>query len=186
MKKSIGPRSAVYPEPVFIIATYNEDGSANAMNAAWGGIANDRRIMVCIDRGHKTAENLRKRKAFTIGIAEEDHVVPCDYLGVVSGNDVPDKMSKSGFHTSASDMVDAPIIDELRMCLECRVISYDEVADEMLIGEIVDIKADDSILTDGNIDPMKLRHIVYDPINHDYISIGEKVGKAHSDGKKLI
>ena len=186
MKTSLGPRSTVYPEPVFIIATYNEDGTPNAMNAAWGGIANDKKVMVCIDRGHKTAYNIRKRKAFTIGIAEVDHVVACDYVGVVSGNDNPDKFAKAGFHATRSDLVDAPIIDELRMCLECRVESYDEIADEMLIGEIVDIKADESVLTDGRIDPSKLEPIVYDPVNHDYYALGKKIGNAHSDGKKLI
>ena len=171
---------------MFIIATYNEDGTPNAMNAAWGGIANDKKVMVCIDRGHKTADNIRKRKAFTIGIAEVDHVVACDYVGVVSGNDNHDKFAKAGFHATRSDLVDAPIIDELRMCLECRVESYDEIADEMLIGEIVDIKADESVLTDGRIDPSKLEPIVYDPVNHDYYTLGKKIGNAHSDGKKLI
>lgn len=183
MKSSIGPSSSVYPEPVFIIGTYNDDGTPNAMNAAWGGIANDRKIAICIDKAHKTAENVVKRGAFTVSMGEEAMMVACDYVGIVSGNDVPDKFARAGFHATRSDVVDAPLIDELRMCLECRVISYDD--DEMLLGEIVDIKADESILTDGKIDPSKLKPLVYDPINHDYLATGRKVGKAFCDGKAL-
>ena len=165
MKTSLGPRSTVYPEPVFIIATYNEDGTPNAMNAAWGGIANDKKVMVCIDRGHKTADNIRKRKAFTIGIAEVDHVVACDYVGVVSGNDNPDKFAKAGFHATASEFVDAPLIDELPMALECEVISYDEETCR-LVGRIVNVSADESILGEnGKVDASKLQPITYDSMN---------------------
>ncbi|MBR2348974.1 MAG: flavin reductase [Candidatus Methanomethylophilaceae archaeon] len=118
MKESLGPASTVYPEPVFIIGTYNDDGTPNAMNAAWGGIANENRIMICVDKGHRTAHNLVKRGAFTVSMADEDTVVACDYVGIVSGNDEPDKFAKAGFHATRSDKVDAPLIDELKMCLE--------------------------------------------------------------------
>lgn len=182
MMKSIGAASTIFPEPVLIIGTYNEDGSANAMNAAWGGINNEKQIRICVDKSHKTTKNLLKRKAFTVGIADVENIVPCDYVGIVSGNDVPDKFEKSGFHAIKSDKVDAPIIKELKMTLECEMVSYE---DETLIGNIVDIKVDESVLTDGKVDPKKLKPITYDPINHDYLAIGEKVGKAFSDGKKL-
>ena len=172
MKQSLGAKTQIYPMPVFIIGTYNDDGTPNAMNAAWGGIANENRIAICVDRSHKTAENVVKRKAFTVGI--------------VSGNNVPDKVAKAGFHTSKADNVDAPIIDELKMVLECRLISYDAHDDELMIGEIVDVKADDSIITDGKIDPSKLRPITYDPVNKGYIEIGKRIGNAFSDGKKLL
>ena len=183
MKESLGPASTVYPEPVFIIGTYNDDGTPNAMNAAWGGIANENRIMICVDKGHRTAHNLVKRGAFTVSMADEDYVIACDYVGIVSGNDEPDKFAKAGFHATRSDKVDAPLIDELKMCLECRVISYDD--DEMLIGEIVDIKANPDVLTDGKVDPAKLKPITYDPVNRRYYGFGNQVGRAFYDGKAL-
>ena len=186
MKQSLGAKTQIYPMPVFIIGTYNDDGTPNAMNAAWGGIANENRIAICVDRSHKTAENVVKRKAFTVGIADADHIDGCDYVGIVSGNKVPDTVAKAGFHTTKADNVDAPIIDELKMVLECRLISYDAHDDELMIGEIVDVKADESILTDGKIDPSKLRPITYDPVNKGYLEIGKRIGNAFSDGKKLI
>ena len=186
MKQSLGAKTQIYPMPVFIIGTYNDDGTPNAMNAAWGGIANENRIAICVDRSHKTAENVVKRNAFTVGIADADHIDGCDYVGIVSGNKVPDKVAKAGFHTTKADNVDAPIIDELKMVLECRLISYDAHDDELMIGEIVDVKADESILTDGKIDPSKLRPITYDPVNKGYLEIGKRSGNGFSDGKKLI
>lgn len=186
MKQSLGASTCAYPMPVFIIGTYNEDGTPNAMNAAWGGIANDKIISICIDRSHKTAENIVKRKAFTVSFADVDNVTACDYVGIVSGNNVPDKVSKAGFHTERSDRVDAPVFNELKVCIECEVISYDEVADELLLGRIVDVKADASVLTGGKIDPAKFRPITYDTVNKTYLEVGGKVGNAFSDGKKLM
>ncbi|MBR7153007.1 MAG: flavin reductase family protein [Candidatus Methanomethylophilaceae archaeon] len=183
MKKSTGAASTVYPEPVFMVATYNDDGTPNAMAAAWGGIANDKLISICIDKGHRTAENVVKRGAFTVSMADEANIVACDYLGIVSGNDVPDKFARSGLHATRSDLVDAPVIDELCMCLECEVVDY---VDETLTGIIVDIKADESVLTDGKIDVEKLKPVVYDPVAHTYRSIGGVVGRAFGDGKKLM
>jgi len=182
MMKSIGAGSMVFPEPVFMIGTYDSDGTPNLMTAAWGGIYNDNKIVVCIAGSHLTAENLAKRKAFTVGIADADNIVACDYVGIVSGKVDHDKFRKAGFHAIKSDKVDAPIVKELKMTLECEMESY---SNETLIGKIVDIKADESILTDGKPDPKKLRPIVYDPFNHDYLVIGDRVGKAFSDGKKL-
>ncbi|MBQ9942383.1 MAG: flavin oxidoreductase, partial [Christensenellaceae bacterium] len=117
-------------------------------------------------------------------IADASNVVAADYVGVVSGNDVPDKLLKTGWHTCASKFVDAPIIEELPMTLECRMESYDE-EDELLIGQIVNVSADEKILTDGKIDPAKLRPITYDPAGHTYVVLGEKVGNAFFDGKQL-
>ncbi len=185
MKQSLGPKTIAYPMPVLIIGTYDEDGTPNAMNAAWGGICNENRISICIDRSHRTASNLRNRKAFTVGFADVSNVKGCDYVGIVSGNDVPDKVSRAGFHTVKSDAVDAPLFEELKLTLECRMASYDEAAEELLIGEIVDVKADDSILTDGKIDPSKLRPITFDPVNRDYLEIGRPVAKAFSAGREL-
>ena len=106
MRKNLGPKSICYPMPVYIIATYNADGTPNAMNAAWGGISEEQEISICVDSGHKTAENLKARKAFTVSMATAKHLVGCDYVGIVSGNKVPDKFARAGFHATKSKFVD--------------------------------------------------------------------------------
>ena len=184
MRKNFGAQTILYPMPVFIIATYNEDGTPNAMNAAWGGIHDTNQIGICLAPDHKTAKNILKRKCFTVSMADAAHVVPCDYVGIVSGNDVPDKLAKAGFHTVKSDFVDAPVIAELPMTLECRLISFDEKTG-CTVGEIVNVSADESILTEGKINPAKLRPITFDPVNHTYLELGGKVGDAFKDGLKL-
>ena len=185
MRKNFGPRSVVYPQPVFIIATYNEDGSPNAMNAAWGGISEEREISICVDAEHKTAKNVVERKAFTVSMATANYVTACDYVGIASGNSVPDKVERAGFHTTKAAFVDAPLIDELPMALECRVKSYD-VETCRLVGEIVNVCADESILTpDGSIDVAKLQPLTYDPVNHHYLTLGEVAGQAFHDGLAL-
>ena len=141
MRKNFGAKPILYPQPVFIIATYNEDGTPNAMNAAWGGISDDDRISMCISAGHKTTKNALSRGAFTVSMATADKVVECDYVGIVSGNTVPDKMARAGFHTTKSEFVDAPIIDELPMAVECKLVSYDEESCRM-VGQIVNVCAD--------------------------------------------
>lgn len=184
MRKNFGAKPIVYPQPVFIIATYNADGTPNAMNAAWGGISEMDEITMCISAGHKTTENVLARGAFTVSMATAEYVTACDYVGIVSGNTVPDKLAKAGFHTAKSEFVDAPIICELPMAAECKLISYDEESCRM-VGKIINVCADESVLTDGKIDPAKLRPITYDGMNHTYLVLGEKVGNAFSDGKKL-
>ena len=184
MKKNFGPKTACYPMPVYIIATYNADGTPNAMNAAWGGISEEKEISICIDSAHKTAENLAACGAFTVSMATAKYMAACDYVGIVSGNKEPDKFAKAGFHATKSEFVDAPIIDELPMALECRVVSYDPESCR-LVGEIVNVCADESVLTDGKVDVSKLQPITYDPMNHHYLVLGEKVGNAFHDGKAL-
>ena len=184
MRKNFGAKPFMYPMPVLTIATYNDDGTPNAMNAAWGCIADMNRIAIYVSAGHKTMANIHARSAFTVSMADADHIAACDYVGIVSGNDVPDKFAKTGLHVTKSAFVDAPVIDELPMTLECRMVSYDAES-ELLIGEIINISADESILTDGKIDPEKLRPITFDPVHNAYRVIGEQVGKAFSDGAKL-
>ncbi len=167
--------------PVLIIGTYDEKGVPNAMNAAWGTITDYNEITISM-APHKTTENLAVTGAFTVSIATEDTVVACDYVGIVSGKDVPDKFAKAGFHATKSEKVNAPLIDELPMALECKVKSYE---DEILVGEIVNVTADESVLTNGKIDPKKLKPIAYDSANHAYLSLGNVVGKAFSDGSQL-
>ena len=154
------------------------------MNAAWGGMADTEIISICLSEGHKTTQNIFRRKAFTVSMANAENTVAADYVGIVSANDVPDKLNKAGWHTTKSEFVDAPLIDELPLCLECEFISYDENTG-LLLGRIINVGADESILTDGKIDPRKLDPIVYDPVGHDYFRLGEKVGNAFSDGAAL-
>ena len=185
MRKNFGAKEMCYPMPVFIIGTYNEDGTPNAMNAAWGGISEEKEISICVDSGHKTAKNLVARQAFTVSMATAGYVAACDYVGIVSGNKEPDKFAKAGFHATKSEFVDAPIIDELPMALECRVISYDAETCR-LVGEIVNVCVDESVLNaEGKMDVAKLQPITYDSMNHHYLVLGQKVGQAFHDGKAL-
>lgn len=185
MRKNFGAQTYCYPMPVFIIGSYDENGVPDAMNAAWGGISEEQQISICLSPEHKTVKNILARKAFTVSMADAAHVVECDYVGIVSANDVPDKLEKAGFHTVKSEFVDAPVIEELCMTLECKMVSYDEASCRM-VGEIVNISAEESVLdANGKIDPAKLQPIVYDGANHTYLVLGEVVGKAFSDGAKL-
>lgn len=185
MRKNFGPKPELYPQPVFIIATYSSDGTPNAMNAAWGGISDDTQISICVSAGHKTTKNILERGAFTVSMADAAHVVACDYVGIVSGNDVPDKFMRAGFHATKSEFVDAPLIDELPMALECKLISYDPESCR-LVGDIINVCADESILNEqGRVDPKKLRPITYDSQNHAYVELGDRVGSAFSDGLKI-
>lgn len=185
MRKNFGAKPWLYPQPVLIIATYGEEGTPGAMNAAWGGIADMNRIAMYLSGSHKTVKNILSRKAFTVSMADAAHVDACDYVGIVSGNTTPDKMARAGFHVTKSEVVDAPVIDELPMTLECKLISFDEES-ELLLGEIVNVSADERILdSEGKIDPQKLRPITFDPVHNDYLVLGEKVGNAFEDGKKL-
>ena len=185
MRKNFGAKPMVYPMPVFILAAYDENGVPCAMNAAWGGISESEEISMCISPEHKTTKNVLATGAFTVSMADADHVVECDYVGIVSGNKVPDKFEKAGFHAVRSEFVNAPLIEELPMAVECRLISYDPESCRM-VGEIVNVCADEKVLNEeGKIDPAKLRPITYDPCNHKYIVLGEAVGNAFSDGKKL-
>ncbi len=185
MRKNFGPKPAIYPMPVLILAAYGEDGVPNAMNAAWGGISEETEISMCISPEHKTTENILARKAFTVSMATADYVEACDYVGLVSGNEVPDKVARAGFHTTKSQFVDAPLIDELPMAVECKLISYDPESCR-LVGEIVNVSAQESVLNaEGFVDPAKLRPITYDAMNHTYLVLGEIVGNAFADGMNL-
>ena len=185
MRKNFGQKTWLYPMPVLIIGTYAEDGTPNAMNAAWGGIYDTNMVMVCLADDHKTTENIKKTGAFTVSFATADTVVSCDYVGIVSANDIPDKFSRAGFHAVKSEFVNAPIIEELPMTVECKLLKFNE--DGICIGEIVNVSADESILDEsGKVDAKALNPICYDSVSHGYFTLGEKVGQAFSDGKKLI
>lgn len=184
MRKNFGAKPVLYPQPVFIIASYDENEVPNCMNAAWGGLSEENEITVCLSAGHKTTKNIVISKAFTVSMATEDYAAACDYVGIESGNKVPNKMDRAGFSTEKSAFVNAPLIKELPMAVECRLKSYNPETC-LLVGEIVNVSADESVLTDGKIDVKKLRPITFDPVNHAYIALGEKVGNAFSDGLRF-
>lgn len=184
MRKNFGAKTWLYPMPVLIIGTYDEQGVPNAMNAAWGGIYDTDQVMVCLAHDHKTTENIKKSGAFTVSFATAQTVIPCDYVGIVSANDVPEKFTKAGFHATKSEYVNAPLIDELPMTLECTLVKFNE--DGICVGQIVNVSADEKILDEkGKIDAEKLAPICYDGVTHAYRVLGEKVGQAFSDGKKI-
>ncbi len=184
MRKNFGAKTWLYPMPVLIVGTYDENGNANAMNAAWGGIYDTNLIMISLAEDHKTTENIRKNKAFTVSFATADTVAACDYVGIVSANDVPDKLTRSGLNVSKSEFVNAPVIDSLLVSLECELEKFNE--DDICIGKIVNVSADESVLDEnGLIDVAKLNPIVYESAHKAYMTLGEVVGKAFSDGKKI-
>ena len=184
-RKNFGAKPFSYPQPVLIIAAYGENDVPSAMNAAWGGISDYKEISMDLSKGHKTVKDLRARGAFTVSMGTLSQMVACDYVGVVSGNKVPDKVAKAGWHVEKSSFVDAPLIKELPLALECKLISYDEETG-ILKGEIVNVSADESILDeDGRVDVKKLQPITFDPFNNKYIVLGETVGDAFKIGLSL-
>ena len=185
MRKNLGAKAILYPMPVFIIGTYDEKGKPNAMNAAWGGISEETEISICVDDGHKTAENVVKAGAFTVSIADKNNVIAADYVGIVSGNKEENKTEKCGWTAMKSEFVNAPLFKQLPFALECKLKSYDRETCR-LVGEIVNISVDESILDEKDkISLDKFMPITYDPVGHTYRTLGEVVGKAFSDGKKI-
>ncbi len=182
MRKNFGKKPWVYPQPVLMIGTYDENGTPNLMNAAWGGQYGANTVMLCLG-SHKTTDNIKLKGAFTVSFATAGTVIPCDYVGIVSANNEPDKLKKAGFTVVKSEFVDAPIINELPLTLECKLLKFNE--DGNVIGEIINVSADESILTDDNVDYKKLDAIIFDPTAAAYIRLGEKVGNAFKDGAKL-
>lgn len=184
MRKNFGVKSWFYPLPVLIIATYDKQGKADAMNAAWGGLYDSDLVELCLSEGHKTTKNIKEKKAFTVAFGTADTVASCDYVGLVSGNTESEKIQKAGFTAEKSNFVDAPVFNELPLTLECKLEKITE--DGNVIGKIVNIAADEKILDEnGEICVEKLRPIAFDPVKSGYYVLGEKVGTAFSDGKKL-
>jgi len=171
--------------PVLMIGTYNEDGSPNMMNAAWGGVTLEDQITICIDTGHKTWGNIAARKAFTVAFGTADTVKACDYLGIASGNKEPDKVAKSGFTVTKSSFVDAPTVNELPLVLECELVSMN-VENCNVIGRIVNCAVEESALTDGKPDADKIKPICFDTCQQVYRLMGDVVAKAFSCGKELM
>lgn len=187
MKKSIGSTAAIFPMPVLMIATYNEDDSVDVMNAAWGMMADMKKIALNLTETHKTVKNIKNRKAFTVSIADASHMTEADYFGIVSANNRSDKFAKSGMHAIKSANVDAPVIEEFPITMECNYIEYQDNENGVgVIGEIVNVLADECVLDEfGKIDPGKINALIYDPFNHGYYEVGKKVGNAFNEGTKL-
>ena len=185
MRKNLKAKAYIYPLPVLIVGTYDENGVPNAMNAAWGTVCDTAQVAIVLSASHKTVKNLLKTKAFTVAVADANNVLPADYVGVVSANDVPDKLTKTGWHIQKSQFVNAPIIEDLPLVLECKLVSYDTDT-EICIGEVVNVSVDESVLDEnGQIDVKKVNPLCYASGVRAYYTLGEKVGKAFSDGLKL-
>ena len=186
MRKDLGVKTLIYPMPVLIIGTYDENGNPDAMNAAWGGIYDYNQVTVSLG-GHVTTDNIRKNKAFTISFATRKTVVQSDYVGLVSKAKEPNKIEKAGLHPFKSAKVNAPLFKEYPLTLECELVSLDGKMGEggTLIGQIVNVSADESILTNGKIDIKKLEPIAFDGENAKYNVIGEEVADAFRVGLKL-
>ena len=185
--KSFGQKAWVLPQPVLIIGTYNNDGTPNAMNAAWGGQWDSKEIMICMG-SHATTENLTRCEEFTVAFATKNTMVASDFVGIVSAKNDPDKIKKTGWTTIKSDNVNAPVFTDFPMTLECRIVrKIDETEDGYnIVAEIVNILVDENYLAkDGKPDVEKMQLITYDPVHHGYLIMGERVGNAFSDGKKL-
>ncbi len=186
MRKNFGTKTIVTPLPVLMVATYDENGKADVMNAAWGGQCASKHIALNLGINHKTTANIRLKKAFTVSFATKKTMVISDYFGIESGHRA-DKIAKSGVHVTKSEYVDAPMIEEYPLTLECRVVDMQELLGEIrVVGEVVNMSADESILDEnGNLDMEKMEPIALDSSSLSYRIIGEKVGKAYGDGVKL-
>ena len=185
--KNFGPKAWMLPQPVLIIGTYNEDGTPNAMNAAWGGQWDMKEIMISMG-AHATTENLDRCPDFTVAFATRDTMVAADFVGIVSAKNDPAKMQKAGWTAVKSEYVNAPVFTDFPLTLECRIVKKIDVSDEgyYIVAEIVNIVVDEQYLSaDGKPDIDKMTLITYNPINHAYHALGVQVGKAFSDGKVL-
>lgn len=186
MRKKPDVTDGIFPMPVLMIATYNEDGGVNVMNAAWGTMIERDVVALNLSESHKTVKNIKARGAFTIGIADAVHVVEADYFGMESGNRDSGKFAKSGLTASKAETVDAPVVNEFPICLECEFIEFQDGAYGCgVIGKVVNVTANESVMKDGKVDISLVNAIAYDPYTHGYYKVAERVGNAFKDGLKL-
>ncbi len=188
MRKDLGSVPAVFPMPVLMVAAYDENGVVNVMNAAWGMISDMDKICLFIDEDHKTTKNIHLTKAFTVAIADEAHMAEADFFGIATGNKMADKFQKSGLTATKSTFVNAPVIEEFPLTMECEL---DETVTtetfHAIVGKIVNVTAHEEVLDEkGKVEPKKLNAILFDQFRSGYYTIGEKVGKAWNAGKDLM
>ncbi len=187
-KVSFGVKPYLFPMPVLMIATYCEDGRVDVMNMAWGGICDNNKVALNITESHMTAKNIKERGAFTISIADVDHLAESDFFGTASANRMPDKFERTGMHALKSSYVDAPVIEEYPVTLECQVASIQKDEEGFrVVGEIVNVLVDDKVLdANGKVDPTKINAFAFDQFQNGYYKIGEKVGDAWKSGAKFM
>ena len=186
MRKELNITEGIFPMPVLMVATYNEDGSVNVMNAAWGTMQARDTVALNLTETHKTVKNIKARGAFTVSLADASHVVEADYFGVESGNRIIDKFKNSSLTASHSEIVDAPVINEFPLCLECQFIEYQNNKYGCgVIGKVVRVTADESVLEDGKLNMSLVGAIAFDPYTHVYYKVTERVGEAFKDGLAL-
>ncbi len=186
MRAKLNITEGIFPMPVLMVATYNEDGTVNVMNAAWGTMVERDIVALNLTETHKTVQNIKARGAFTVSLADAAHVAEADYFGIETGNRVTDKLGLAGLTASKAETVDAPVINEFPVCLECEFIEYQ--ADEYglgVIGRVKNVTADESVMADGKLDISKINAIAFDPYTHGYYKVTERVGEAFKDGLKL-
>lgn len=186
MKKQIKTTEAIFPMPVLLISTFNDDGTVDVMNAAWGTMLSRDQVALNLTETHRTVQNIKSRKGFVIHLADAKHVVEADFFGVVSGNKDPEKFAKSGLTYVRSDLVDAPIINELPVAIECEFIEYqDDETGLGVIGKVLKTSVEENIMKNDKIDIDSLDAIAFDPYTHGYYKVGGRVGEAFKDGLKL-
>ena len=188
MLKDLGVKPYTFPMPVLMIATYGEDGKVDVMNMAWGGVCAENMVALNLDEEHKTSENIKKRGAFTLSVADVAHIEEADFFGIATGNKMEDKFERTGMHAVKSARVDAPVIEEFPLTLECKVVEAKrEVYGFHVIGEIAGVLADEKVLDEkGRVDPTRLNAFVFDQFQNGYYAIGQKVGLAWSTGAPLM
>ncbi len=186
MRKDLKITEGIFPMPVLMVATYNDDGSVNVMNAAWGTMQERGVVALNLTETHKTVQNIKKRGAFTVSIADAAHVKEADYFGVESGNKVTDKLAKAGLTAEKARTVDAPVINEFPLCLECEFIEYQQNEYGCgVIGKVVNVTADERVTPNGKLDLSLVDAIAFDPYTHGYYRVSERVGEAFHDGLAL-
>ena len=188
MKRSYGTGANLFPMPVLMVATYCDDGSVDVMNMAWGGICDDHKVALNLAPEHQTSANIEKRKAFTISIADSDHIKQADYLGMVSASKVSDKFVRSGLTAVRSESVDAPVIEDFPLTLECEVVEMKKEPGLLhVVGEIKSSLVDESVLDEkGKVDIRKLDALIYSTFDSKYYRVGEEAGKAFKSGNEMI
>jgi flavin reductase (DIM6/NTAB) family NADH-FMN oxidoreductase RutF len=186
MRTKLKITEGIFPMPVLMIATYNEDGSVNVMNAAWGTMQERNTVALNLTESHKTVKNIKARKAFTVSIADAAHVVEADYFGVVSGKTEKDKFANTGLTATKSSLVDAPVINELPIAMECEFVEYQSDDTGLgVIGKVLQTSVEASKMKDGKVDVEALQAITFDPYTHGYYQVSKRVGEAFKDGLKL-
>ncbi len=188
MKKNLGVVPAVYPMPVLIVAAYDENGKVNAMNAAWGMICGMDKIALFIDEDHKTTQNLLKTKAFTVALADQAHMDVADFFGIATGNKMDDKFERTGYHAVKSGFVNAPVIEEFPLVMECELAEVVQTENMYaIVGKIVNVAAEEAVLSEkGKVDPARLNALIFDQFQHGYYVSGDQVGKAWNAGAGLM